>query len=331
MPTYDRARARDVGATSWEIHRPVTPRKRTASPGRRWTASVLLLTLAGCVGTPGGSEGTQPADFLGSYQGSFDSALTADPGDDLNHNPCPADRAPCATHRAPLTDLVLALRPAADDRVTLAFYRSAADLDRGRPVDLLGAGCGTRLAPAPLQPAGPSTVEAAAEATSGAPHSLRYTAAFPLSAENRLCLGKLRPTSTHRLVLELHEQPQSGERFARVVVDKAVRDENYLYVVEDGKRRRVRIAVDDTLEGDPRPRYRVCIEDELGEYGRCVLTDREFRSIALPLPWPGGAAVNVTWWQTLEPALRRTRGLFAVEQYVGHFAALEEDFPAAAR
>jgi len=146
-------------------------------------------------------------------------------------------------------------------------------------------------------------------------------ATFGLDADNRLCLGKLRPVSRPQVHLELHTRASAdaGTPMVRVVIDKNVRDTNYLYVVEDGVRRRVRIDLDNTVHDDHMDRYRVCIEDDLGEYERCVLTDREFRSFALPLPVPGGVALNYTWWQELRPKLRRTEGRYVVERYVGHF------------
>ena len=66
----------------------------------------------------------------------------------------------------------------------------------------------------------------------------------------------------------------------------------------------------------------MCIENDLGEYERCVLTDREFRSFVLPVPVPGGMAVNYTFWQELSPRLRRTQGRYEVERYRARFEPL---------
>ncbi len=275
-------------------------------------SGVLLLAalLAGCAST-GDRSALEP--YLGVYRGSFESALTEDPEDDLNFNPCDPRSGPCLTHHRPLRNVLLEL--AASDRGAPAvrFFLSPVERDAGRTLDLLGSGCGTRIGE--LQ---------RIDSHRGA-GSLRHTLVFPLTAENRLCLGKLRPTSTHAVHVELHAAADGtavdtpSGRFARVVIDKRVTDENYLYVVEDGVRRRVRIDLENRYEDDGRLRYRVCIENELGEYDRCVLTDREFRRFAIPVPVPGGVAINYTWWQELSPQLRRTRGRFTVERYTGRF------------
>jgi len=263
---------------------------------------------AACAGLPGIGERPQSAvePYLGLYRGSFETALTEDPADDLNYNPCePTSGQECLTHHAPLTEILLELRRDADGQVRLTFFRTGEDLATRRPLDLLGRGCGTRLG-------GLASLESA-DGHRGA------VATFPLTAENRICLGKLRPVSRHHVRLELHPGAAESKREIDVVIDRNVRDTNYLYVVEDGVRRRVRIDLDNTLRGDNGDRYRVCIEDDLGEYGRCVLTDREFRSFALPVPVPGGVAVNYTWWQELRPRLHRTRGRYEVVRYTGRF------------
>jgi hypothetical protein len=146
---------------------------------------------------------------------------------------------------------------------------------------------------------------------------------FPLESDNSLCLGKLRPTSDHHLTVKLHAGGAGDASRAEVVIDKQVRDTNFLYVMKDGVQRRVQIDLDNTVREGQQYHYRVCIEDDLGEFDRCVMTDREFRSFGLPLPVPGGVAVSYTWWYDLSPNLQRTTGRFELEQYVGRFERLE--------
>jgi hypothetical protein len=276
-----------------------------------------LWLVAGCSGLgPGSSPHPEVEPYLGAYRGSFDSAFTETPADDLNHNPCePAEGRSCLTHDDPLTDILLELRRGPDGAVSLAFYRDEQHLAAGRTLDLLGRGCGTRLGPL------------ASVKQQKAQDELHTVATFPLDTDNRLCLGKLRPVSRHQVNVEMrsHAGADAGAPMVRVVIDKNLRDTNYLYVVEDGVRRRVRIDLENTVHGVHRNRYRVCIEDDHGEYDRCVLTDREFRSFALPLPVPGGIALNYTWWQELSPRLRRTEGRYVVERYVGRFEMLTAD------
>lgn len=292
---------------------------------------VVLGLMAGCSVVPGTGAEPNPelTPFLGVYRGSFESALTEDPGDDLNHNPCtPGGDDDCLTHRQPLADVLLELQHSPQG-VRLAFYANEADRAAGRELDLLGRGCGTRLGVMEsVQPAAGASPSAAVgtgagsvsrAATAAADPHLHHVAVFPLTADNRLCLGKLRPVSRHHVRLELHPQHDEAHRFVRVVIDRNVRDDNYLYVMEDGVQRRVKIDLDNTLHADHMDRYRVCIEDDLGEYDRCVLTDRRFRSFVLPVPVPGGVAVGSAWWQELRPRLRRTEGRWIAERYVGRF------------
>jgi hypothetical protein len=287
----------------------------------RWHHSILLFLLAGCagIGMPGEGDNHRLDPFTGVYRGTFDSALTEDPADDLNFNPCDPAMSDCRTHHAPLADVLLEVDRTSAGALRVRFFRSEADRAQGRPLDLLGDGCGTRLGPV----AGPRRVHDA--------DGRRWTATVPLTVQNRVCLGRLRPTSEHELQLAWYEDHVRGQASADaerpslvVLIDRRVSDANHLYVEEDGVRRRVRIDLANTLEQGGNARYRACIEDELGEFGRCVMTDREFRQVLLPVPLPGGAAVSYTWWHQLTPRLRSTRGLYHLEQYRGHFTLIDD-------
>jgi hypothetical protein len=284
-------------------------------PGARRLASALLVGcagLAGCSGLAGpGREGSAaqsprvPDGFLGVYQGSFGSAHTDDPADDLNYIPCEPANERCLGGDEPLVDVLLELRRDPDGRVRIGFFRSAAARAQRNELDLLGRGCLTVI--------GPLAGWTGDQAVGGG------VAVFPLEAGNRLCLNKLRPTSTHELRVRFGTDPDSGESVAHVLIDREVTSANYLYVEEGGKQRRVRIDLANTLETATDTRYRVCIEDDLGEYERCVMTDRELRRFVVPVPLPDGAALSYTWWYELTPKLRRTQGLYELEQHSGRF------------
>jgi hypothetical protein len=117
-------------------------------------------------------------------------------------------------------------------------------------------------------------------------------------------------------------QTVDGARSAEVVIDKSVTSRNYMYVMEDGVERRVRMDINNVPDSARRGRYRVCIEDDAGEFSRCVMTDKELKDFFLPVPVPGGMAANYTWWYDLTPNLKRTRGLYELEQYLGRFSAI---------
>lgn len=265
--------------------------------------SCILLILAGCA-APGGPSGGAPLDgLLGTYRGSFDSALTETREDDLNFSPCETDDASCLGRYQPLADIVLTVERDRQGALAIAFYQDPSAHRAGKPLDLLGAGCSTRLGPA----------------STPVRHDDHWEFRVPLDVANRLCLGRLRPTSEHHLTVRLFPPADAAPARAEVVIDKSLSDANYLYVKEDGVERRVRIDTENTVREGQQAQYRVCIEDDLGEFDRCVLTDREFRSIGLPLPVPGGVALSYTWWYDLSPDLRATHGRYRLEQYVGRF------------
>jgi hypothetical protein len=274
--------------------------------GRVVLAFALLGLLAGCVGQRARGGSADPIDaHLGVYRGSFGDTLTEDRADDVNFVPCDPRQARCLGGDAPLADVLLEIARDTRGAVRLAFYRNPADRAAGRTLDLLGAGCGTRID--------------ALETLGRGSAADGWVATFPITADNRLCLNKLRPTTRHEIRVELGHDPASGIAVAEPRIDRDVKSENYLYVEEGGVRRRVRIDLDNTLVEGPARRYRVCIEDEFGDYTRCVLTDRELKTIVLPVPLPGGGGVGVAWWEELAPDLKRTRGLYRLEQYGGRF------------
>ena len=249
--------------------------------------------------------------YLGLYVGAFASALTADPFDDLNYNPCDDRIRDCSLHTDPHIDILLQLSADERGRLSATFYRNESNMRRRAPLDLLGRGCGTRIGR--LQkldlPKGSDNPQ--------------WIARFDLDVESRSCLGKLRPTSSHFMLVKGFSDSAAGSPRIEVAIDKGVVDKNYLYVKEDGKERRVRIDLKNTQGKGRRAQYRVCIENDEAEFDRCVVTDKTLKNFAVPLPVPGGVAVNYTWWYDLYPNLKRSHGLYELEQYIGRFGRVE--------
>lgn len=291
------------------------------------TAHWVIIALLPCAGAAHGDgldrRYAAMSPYLGLHVGGFSSALTPTPDDDLNFNPCDDRVRDCSVHADPLINILLDLQVAEDSRPALAFYRNESGRAVNNRLDLLGRGCGTKIgAIESFESADRSEAEAS---------SLRWTARFDLQVDNRACTGRLRPTSSHFLLLHGLEDPATGERRLQVAIDRSVVDRNYLYVDEDGVRRRVRMDLDNTQDSGRRARYRVCIEDDEGEFSRCVVTDRSLKNFVLPLPVPGGVALNYTWWYNLYPNLKRTRGLYELEQYLADFEPLQGSDQGAAR
>jgi hypothetical protein len=270
----------------------------------RRTARALILL---CIGANAYGARVDLAPFLGLYEGSFESALTPDPDDDLNFNPCnPASR-DCSRHSDPHIDILLSLSLDSKQKLSASFYRSESQMRAGRELDLLGRGCGSRVGRLEKLERGPRD------------GTIKWTARFDLKVDNRACMGKLRPTSDHFILIRGIVDEATGERGVELAIDKAVASQNYLYVKEDGVERRVRLDLDNTQGKGRRAQYRVCIEDEAGDFNRCVVTDKELKQFGFPLPVPGGVAVSYTWWYDLFPNLKRTRDLYELEQYTARF------------
>ncbi len=100
--------------------------------------------------------------------------------------------------------------------------------------------------------------------------------------------------AVHEIKLRLGTTSESGVRIVHVRLDKNVVSANYLYVVQDRMRRRVKFDLDKSLRTCPLARYRVRIENNYGEFTDCVFTDQEMKQVLLPVPLPGGVAINYT-------------------------------------
>ena len=279
-------------------------------PSKHWRNTLFgstgLFLLFGCIATNRTNVISETEANLGLYGGYFSSALTPDPNDDLNYNLCDTQVSDCTHHEAPLVDILLRLSKDTESGLQATFFDSLADLQAGEPLDLLGRGCNSSIGP----------LEAFEE---GKDDATMWTARFAINVQNRTCVGKLRPTSSHYLVIELIQEPDSTSTRLDVMIDKRVVDKNYLYIEEKGRQRRVQIDLANTQGAGRNARYRVCVENEFSEFEQCVLTDKQLKNFTLPIPVPGGIAVNYTWWYELYPKLRRTKGLYELEQYIGHF------------
>ncbi len=181
--------------------------------------SVCLLSLFGCIPMGPTNVFAKTQNDLGLYRGYFATALTPDPSDDLNYNSCDDRVADCTRHKTPLVDILLRLSENDEGRLQATFFRNLADLQAGVPLDLLGRGCGRR-------------VWSLEEFQAGRNDLKRWTARFALNVRTRTCLGKLRPTSSHFLVVEMIRGSDSFGPTIDVLIDKRVVDKNYLYIKE---------------------------------------------------------------------------------------------------
>jgi hypothetical protein len=293
---------------------------------------LLILVLSGCpfVLGPGasarslgdgklrGGEADDLVPYVGLYQGSFRSAVeTPWPDDDLNLNPCIIGRQDCDVHQAPLADIFIRLSVDAERRPRLRFFYTREDVDQGRVLDLLGLGCGSEVREA---------VEfARANKASTGDIERRWRITF------RLYTGQCRIGSSQSQDRELDlvlGQDAAGAPVALVQIFRGLRDANYLYTMEDGERRRVRI-MSPTVHGGGRGfegKY-VCVEDAMGEYpqSRCTHVIRTREGFAVPLP-TGDGGMSVLFGANTKYSidLERTTGEYDAEHYTARFERVPE-------
>lgn len=270
----------------------------------RLLALGVLIVLGGC------REEDRVTPYLGPYYGGFDTAMTIDPGDDLNPNECPPgeDRAVCRrTHGNALSHLLMKLGKNTAGELTITFYRSEEDYKSGRAM-YLSEGCRTALGPAEgLQL---HTVDDTLDET-----QLLATANFPLQFGNNMLActnsARLGGGKAPAVMLSLQVNPVSGASAISIRLEKSRRDGDYLYVKKGGER--VPVELDLRYVGtDGGEARRLCsadgettIESKDGVEALCVMTGRKKWRVVLPLS-PYGPGVTAVWGSTLTPTWYRT-------------------------
>lgn len=287
--------------------------------------AVMLIVGAAAVALPisgghasdgrlGRGDADKVAPFVGTYQGSFRSAVeTPWPDDDLNLNPCVQGRDDCSVHRAPLKDIFVTFRLA--DRVpALSFHYTRADADAGRAMDLLGLGCKSRVAEArDLEKADP---------VAGGAVERQWRLTFRLEAGR--CPVGTSLGNDHELNLYLGRDGSSGEPRLEVEILRGTTDRNYLYTVEDGQRRRVKVMRPGNNErGEGYAGDYVCVEDAMGEFPpeRCTTVEKTKTGFVLPFP-VSGDGVGVVFGTNRKTSLKleRTQGAVEADYFSAQFA-----------
>lgn len=239
--------------------------------------------------------------FLGWYQGAFDTALTADPIDDMNINSC----ADCELHADPLTDIFLQLT--LDSRqLRPGFHR---DRDTAQ-FDLLGKYCQSEIGELK-----DFAVTEGQGKTSGEDYRvLRATFAFDAGR----CPRNITQNKEPELSLEIMHNRDQGSHIVRVEIDKDLRRMVTLTAKNrDGERVPVKSNPADYGK-DRRQQRSFLYEDEQGEFSRARSDQTETRSFAIPIIFGGYVGTNVSWWphkildveSETEQVLTRHTGIF---------------------
>ncbi len=273
---------------------------------------IRLLTLAALFLIGGCREEDRLTAFLGPYYGGFDTALTADPYDDLNPNEClpSRDGERCETaHGNPLSHLLMQLDRDSEGRLTLQFYRTREDYAAGN-VMYLSQACRTSLGPASDYRL--HVLDEQRDET-----QLLATASFPLVFGKSMlaCTGSARfsGASEPHMDISLQVNPVTGASAISVELERSRRDGDYLYVRQGGEK--VPVKLDLRYAGaDRREARRLCadddetlLENEDGYQAVCVMTARDTWRVVLPIS-PYGPGVTAFWGSTRSPRWYRTRG-----------------------
>ena len=121
---------------------------------------ILVLMQPTCWGATRASDGRLSSrndaliePFLGDFLGSFDTAKTPSPYDDLNHNPCGGpDDPPCrdeqnnpTPHVNPLANVIFRVFRNSDGTIQASIFQTTEQYRNNTPVDLIGDNCGSSI------------------------------------------------------------------------------------------------------------------------------------------------------------------------------------------
>ena len=91
--------------------------------------------------------------FLGDFLGSFNTAETPSPYDDLNHNPCGGpDNPPCrdqhnnpTPHLSPLANVIFRVSRNSDGKIQASIFQTTEQYRNNTPIDLIGQNCDSSI------------------------------------------------------------------------------------------------------------------------------------------------------------------------------------------
>jgi len=250
-------------------------------------AIVLLLmsvpVLAGQI-----KDGTVPkqyvarvGDFVGDYEGQWDSQVTANVYDDIS--------------RYKLESPVMRLSLDDHKRMVITFFMDTVAAANNEPLDLLGFGCQSRVGRL-------LTLEFASAPAGRDEFRKQLDASFDFDWGR--CPSRVLAVKSNHLLLSLTQNTADHEYVATLKLLRNVSSDNKVYAVADGKRREVKIR---PKPGGSlyHPEMEYCVMNETNEIEKCFAQKSELKTYLVPFPFPGMSAV---WYTKRSPKIEIVEG-----------------------
>jgi hypothetical protein len=223
------------------------------------------------------------AQFLGDYEGQWDSEVTQNVYDDIS--------------RYTLESPVLRLALDGRNRLNVAFFMDTVAAANGEELDLLGFGCQSKAGRL-------LTLDFASAPAGRDEFRKQLDASFDFDWGR--CPSRVHAVATNDLLLSLTQNTADHEYVATLRLLRNVASDNTVYAVSEGKRREVKIRPKQDGTGSLyHPELEYCVMNELGEIEACFAGKAELKRYLVPFPFPGMSAL---WYTKKTPTIEIVAG-----------------------
>jgi hypothetical protein len=223
------------------------------------------------------------AQFVGDYEGQWDSEVTQNVYDDIS--------------RYSLESPVMRLTLDSRNRLNVSFFMDTVAAAKGEELDLLGFGCNSK--------AGRLLTLDFASAPAGR-DEFRKQFDASLDFEWGRCPSRVHAVASNDLLLSLTQNTADHEYVATLRLLRNVSSDNKMYAVSEGKRREVKVRPKQDGTGSLyHPELEYCVMNDLGEIEACFAQQSELKRYLVPFPFPGMSAL---WYTKKTPKLEIVEG-----------------------
>ena len=237
--------------------------------------------------------------FLGDYEGQWDTELTEDPYDDIS--------------RYELKNPVLRLRLDDGKRLKVVFFLDRATAAAGEELDLLGFGCKSGVGDL-VEFTVPKRSKTAAEEAYAV-----FDAKFDFVWGG--CPSRVHAVASNKFELTVGVNPVEEETLIRALLLRRVRADNKLIAKHGGQQYEVkaRPATPDPESTRPPP-LEFCSENALGEE-QCVQQSSQTKTVVLPLPL---GSISAVWYTQTTPNIKVVKGMSLI-YHKGAFRRIDNE------